>query len=151
MKSVDINGEAVPVREAAKLIKMLCDDAREFAGQFHNMNRSIKFRTNWPDEDVFAASEWKSFVAAVRDMYTARLSDPSTSPEDKDKIFKALILERMVASEQETDNRLQLRPNTQQFVGDPWENRKIVENYGTAPNFRAQLRAGAAKILGSLH
>ena len=76
MKSVEINGEAIPVREAAKLIKMICDDAREFAGVFHGMNRSIKFRTNWPDEDVFAASEWRSFVAAVRTMYTERLADP---------------------------------------------------------------------------
>jgi len=53
----------------------------------------------------------------------------------------------MVADGQETDNRLQLKPDSQQFVGDKYENRKIIDTYGNGQNFRAALKNGVASVL----
>ena len=95
-KFININGENIPVREAASLVDMIRQDAIQFAGVFHDMNRSDKFRVNWPDTYLYAESEWKSFVAAVRLMYTERLADPLAPDAEKRKIHLALVLERMV-------------------------------------------------------
>ena len=146
MKAITINGEQISITEAQKLIKMICTDAKQIAGEFHGMERSAKFRANWPDEDLFAESEWKNFVAAARAMYAHRLGDPATPPAEARKMHLALVLERMVAEGQEKDNRLQLMPDTQQFAGDKYENRKILENYGTRQNFRAALKNGIASL-----
>lgn len=146
-KFIEVNGEQITIPEAAKLIRMLCNDAKQVAGEFHNMNRSAKFRANWPNEYDYADSEWKSFMEATRAMYAERLGDPKTPPADARKIMLALVIERMVAEGKETDNRLQLAPNTQQFVGDKHENKKIVDNYGTRQNFRAALKNGITSVL----
>jgi len=146
VKTVDINGEHIPVSECTAILKMLYNDAKEIAGVFHGMNRSAKFRINWPDETLFAESEWKSFVSAARAMYADRLGDPKTPPADARKMHIALVLQARLAKGQETDNRLQLAPNTLQFEGDKHENKKVAETYGLKPNFRAQLRQGAAKL-----
>ena len=138
--TIEINGEYVTVREAQGLIRMLYNDAKQIAGEFHNMERSEKFRLNWPDEDQFAESEWRNFVQAARALYTQRLADPATAEHDKQRIFKALVLERKIAEGKETDNRLQIMPDSQQFWGDKYENRKILEHFGKAPNLRAYLR-----------
>jgi len=42
MKTIEINGEQISVKEAASLIKMLCNDAKQIAGEFHNMERSTQ-------------------------------------------------------------------------------------------------------------
>ena len=55
----------------------------------------------------------------------------------------ALVLQTKMAENAEADTRLQLAPNTQQFVGDPYENRKIESRWGkpylgwTQPWFQA--------------
>jgi hypothetical protein len=107
------------------------------------MNRSDKFRRNWPNEYVFADANWKTFVQAARAMYAERLGDPLTPPADARKMHLALVLEQMISKGQEKDDRLQLFPNTQQFVGDPWENRKIVDQFGKQSNtFKELLLSG---------
>lgn len=146
-RTIEINGEQISIKEAAGLIKMLCNDAKQIAGEFHNMERSTKFRANWPSEYVFADSEWKSFVVACRAMYAERLGDPKTPPADARKMHLALVLERMVADGQETDNRLQLKPDSQHFIGDRAANRKIIDTYGNGQNFRAALKNGVASVL----
>ena len=57
-----INGEQITKDEAMKLVRMLCNDAKKMAGEFHGMNRSEKFRINWPNEYRFADANWKSFI-----------------------------------------------------------------------------------------
>ncbi len=151
MPAIEINGEAIEAREAAALIRILYNDAKQIAGVYHGTNRSLKFRVNWPNEYDFAESEWKNFIVAARAMYAERLGDPKTPPDEARKMFLALALERMVAQGQqmdgiEPDNRLQLAPNTQQFEGDKRENAKILENFGARPNLRAVLKGGAAKL-----
>jgi len=136
---IEINGEQITQDEAMGLIRMLCEDAKKVAGEYHGMARSAKFRVNWPDEYKFANANWKTFVVAVRQMYAEKLADPKTKPEDARKMHLALVLQTQMAQGQETDNRLQLSPNTQQFVGDKFENKKIIEKFGTTPNLRAKL------------
>jgi hypothetical protein len=142
----DINGEFVSSKDAGDLIKMLYNDAKQVAGIFHGMNRSKKFRRNWPNEYVFAESEWKNFVVATRQMYLDRLKDPKTLPSDAQRMFKALYLERIAGEGQEKDNRLQLAPNTQQFVGDKYENNKISEKFGDESNSFAKLALGSSAL-----
>ena len=104
------------------------------------MNLSAKFRVNWPDEYKFADSEWRNFVEAVHAMYAARLGDPKTSPSDARKMHLALVLWAMVGKvSPNLDNRLQLLPDTLQFEGDAYENKKIAETFGKGPNLRAHL------------
>lgn len=146
--AIEINGEKISAKEARDLLKMLYHDAEQLAGQFHGANRSEKFRANWPDEYEFARSEWKNFVEATRAAYAIQLGDPKTSPADARRMHLAIVLQDMMAKGEEKDNRLQLAPNTQQFEGDRRENRKIAEKFGNAPNLRALLRRGAAKING---
>jgi hypothetical protein len=148
----DINGEFISSKDAGDLIRMLYNDAKQVAGIFHGMNRSKKFRKNWPNEYVFAESEWKTFVAATRQMYVDRLKDPKTLPSDAQRMFKALYLERLASEGQEQDNRLQLAPNTQQFVGDKYENKKISENFGDQSSSFAELALGSTALAdGTVH
>jgi hypothetical protein len=51
----------------------------------------------------------------------------------------ALVLQAQMGQGQEADTRLQLAPGTQQFDGDAFENKKIVEKFGVKPNMRAAL------------
>lgn len=143
-KSIPVNGEDIPVDEVMRLIKMLYNDAYKIAGVYHGMTRSAKFRVNWPDEYKFADANWKTFVDAARRMYAERLGDPKTPPDDARKMHLALVLEHMIAQGQESDTRLQLHPGTQQFEGDPVENKRIVEMFGKKPNLRAALMNSAA-------
>jgi len=144
MDVITINGEMITADEAKKLVCMLYDDARKFAGEFHNMERSAKFRVNWPNEYLFADANYMTFIEPTRMLYAARLGDPKTPPEDARKMHLALVLQAQMAKGQETDNRLQLAPNTQQFEGDRFENKKILDTFGKRPNLRAALMNASA-------
>ena len=148
---IEINGEKIPKSEAMGLVRMLCEDAKQTAGVFHGMNRSAKFRANWPNEYLFADANWKTFVEATRQMYAQRLGDPKTPPDDARKMHLALVLQAMCSQGAETDNRLQLAPNTQQFVGDPWENKKIADKFGKQSNTFLDLLKGSAAPVTRYH
>lgn len=148
--SIDINGEAITKKEAMDILRMFYRDAEELAGQFYDQDRSAKFRLNWPSQDDFVKTERLAFVEAVRSTYAALLGDPKTDPADARRMHLAIVLQERLGQGEEKNNRLQLFPNTQQFVGDRYENRKIIEKFGLRPNLRAALRQGAAKI-NSLH
>jgi hypothetical protein len=138
-----VNGEQIPKSEALGLIRMLCNDAKQIAGEFHNMNRSEKFRRNWPSEYVFADSEWKNFVEAARAMYAERLGDAKTPPAEARKMHLAIVLYTMAEQGAEKSGGLQIMPDSQQFWGDPYENRKIVDQFGKQSNtFKELLLSG---------
>jgi hypothetical protein len=151
MKAIPINGVNLTPKQAGDIVRMLYEDAKQIAGEFHNMERSEKFRINWPNEYDFAESEWKNFIEAARIMYVARLAHPKTPRADAERMSQALILQAMMAKGEEADTRLQIIPNTQQFEGDRRENRLIIDKFGKRPNLRAALRNGAAKINNMLH
>ncbi len=140
-----VNGKEISVRDARKRVKLIYDLARNIAGEFHDMERSEKFRANWPSQDEFVKHEWRTFVQAARLMITTNiLGKQEVSTKDKDEYFEALIIERDISQGQETDARLQLMPNTQQFVGDRHENIKIKEKFGNSTNLRAWLKRSVA-------
>jgi hypothetical protein len=136
-KFIDLGLVQVTPKEAADCVKMLISDAKQIAGEFHGQNRSEKFRANWPDEYKFASTNWKSFVEPMIRQYAELLGRPDVSEQDKHRIYIARLMWEKLGEGKERDNRLQLAPNTQQFVGDAFENRKIKEKFGTHRNFRA--------------
>ena len=131
---IEINGELIDKSEALQCVRMLCEDAKRLAGEFHGMQRSDKFRRNWPDEYVFAEANWKSFVAATRAGYANLMGDPKVKEYDKRRMHIALVLQTYAEQDAEKDTRIQIKPNTQQFVGDPFENKKIVNDFGRQSN-----------------
>ena len=134
MTDIYINSELVPKEEALACVRMLCDDAKQIAGVFHGMNRSAKFRKNWPNEYVFADCNWKSFMEAARTMYAQKMGDPKTKEYDKRRMYIALVLQTMAEQGAEKDTRLQLQPGTQQYEGDKFDNRRIVDKFGPQSN-----------------
>jgi hypothetical protein len=151
MKFIEINGENISSKEAMDLTRMLYHDAREVAGVFYDMNRSEKFRTNWPNQDRFADCNWKTFVEATRQLYAERLGDPNLDPVEGRKMHLALVLQAMMAKGEEADNRLQIAPNSAQFEGDNRENAKIMEKFGPNPNFRAALKNSVTPLFDTVH
>jgi hypothetical protein len=131
---IEVSGQSITKTEALELVRMLCNDAKQIAGEFHNMERSAKFRANWPSEYLFADSQWKNFIEAARAMYAARLGDPKTKPEDARRMHLAIVLYTMAEQGSDKDSRLQIAPDTQQFVGDRYENRKIADKFGRQSN-----------------
>jgi hypothetical protein len=143
-----INGEEICTDEATELVRWLYNEAKQAAGEFHGQDRSEKFRKNWPDEYVFADANWKSFVQEARKRCALRLGDPRTTPEEARRIHLALVIEAEVSKGKEIDPRLQIERNTQQFEGDPFENRKIVDQFGKQSNtFKELLMASASKAV----
>jgi hypothetical protein len=136
---IDLGLVQVTPKEAADCVKMLMNDAKQIAGEFHGQNRSEKFRNNWPDEYKFASANWKSFVEPMLIKYAELLGDPKVSETDKHRIYVARLMWEKLGEGKERDNRLQIMPNSQQFVGDAFENRKIKDNFGTHRNLRAAL------------
>jgi hypothetical protein len=143
------NGAVVPESEVAQALDTFEHDCKEFAGVFHDMERSEKFRLDWPDQDRFVESEWRAFVAATRQLYTEQLGAAGVDEDKKRQIFLAIV--RLAQVEQENarrgiehNNRLQVMRDTQQFFGDKYENRKILEKFGKRPTLRAAFRNATA-------
>ncbi len=143
---IDLGLVQVTPREAKDCVRMMIHDAREFAGQFHGENRSEKFRTNWPDEYKFARMNWKSFIEAVIQTYAALMGMQHVSEADKHRMYVARLMWEKLQDDPaaERDSRLQMFPNTQQFVGDPFENRRISKDFGKHGNFRAAVMNSVA-------
>lgn len=137
-KFIDLGLLQVTPKEAADCVKMLINDAKELAGVYHGKNRSAKFRAGWPDERRFASSNWQTFVQAVIEGYANLLGAPKVSEDDKRRIYIARLMWERMAVGKERDNRLQLRPNSLQFAGDPIENRRIARDFGTHAHSRAR-------------
>lgn len=141
---IDLGLIHVTPKEAADCVKMLISDAKQIAGEFHGQNRSEKFRTNWPDEYKFAASSWKSFVQPMIIQYATLLGRDDVTEADKRRIYVARLMWEKLGQGKEKDNRLQITPNTQQFVGDRYENKRIARDFGTHGNFRAAVMNSVA-------
>jgi hypothetical protein len=143
---LEVNGERIEKQEALDLIRMLMDDAKNIAGEFHGMNRSKKFRRNWPNEYAYAECEWRNFMEAARAMYAERLGDPFTSEYDKRRMFLAIALWNQVENQApEKYGGMQVMPDSQAFEGDKYENRKTVENFGAQSDTFKDLLMGSTK------
>lgn len=137
-RMIDLGLVQVTPKEASSCVRMLIHDAKELAGQFHGLDRSEKFRTNWPDEYKFASAMWKTFVEAVIQSYAMLLGRDHVPEEDKRRMYVArLMWEKLAQASPQRDTRLQLSPGTQQFSGDPFENKRIARDFGSHGNLRA--------------
>jgi hypothetical protein len=69
------------------------------------------------------------FAEHVRQLYTQMLTNPKVEEADKYRMHQALIVQATLgATSQHVP--VQLAPNTQQFVGDKYENKQIAADYG---------------------
>lgn len=155
-QNILIGGEVVGPGEAYELWRStLMHEAMETAGRFYERKRSAKFRANWPSDKEYVAANWKNFFEEARKKLPTKLVNPLISLKDKQKIYIVILLDRAFEAGRkmigvESDTSLQIASNSQQFDGDSRENKKIADRFGDRPNFRARLKAGAAKM-GSLH
>jgi hypothetical protein len=126
-----VNGERIPKSEVIELLRMIMNQAKEIAGVFHGMNRSEKFRADWPDEKVYAEGKWRFFMEAARALYAERLGDPQVPEYDKQRMFRAIALWQQVEdAAPEKFGGMQIMPGSQQFEGDKRENAKITATWG---------------------
>lgn len=147
---MNINGEEINETQVETYRRIFKNDCIKFAGEFHGMNRSKKFRANWPNEYEFADANWKKFVDAVRAIYAQQLANPHLPEDQKETIHRCLVIDAETAAALqrfciEGDSSLQLGPNTQQFIGDKQENTVISNNFGDEahPLRKALLSTGA--------
>lgn len=134
-----VNGEKVSRSDAMKYVRMLCNTAKDIAGDFYEQDRSAKFRANWPIDKVFVECNWRHFIEAARRGYATVLGNEKVPEETKKRIFYAIAIWDQVAQQSPNFEGVQLEPNTQQFEGDKYENRKTIENYGKHSNTFAEL------------
>lgn len=125
--------------------KAIVHEAKEFAGVFYDQDRSALFRTMWPNQDEYVRTKWPHFVAAVRQVWSGMLGQPEVPDNFKEYIFKALISDANADSSMSALDVVQLAPGTQQFHGDPYENRQTASNIGNGGSTHRHLMMSGAK------
>lgn len=72
-----------------QLIRMM---AKEIAGEFYDgYQRSLRFRTENPDQDAFVNEHWPHYVQAAKGALTQLMLQPNTPQHQKDAIEAELI------------------------------------------------------------
>lgn len=123
-------------------------DAKELAGCFYEKNRSDKFRASWPNQMTYVNTKWPHFVQGVREGYAELLGHPGTPEDMKERIYEALLDNATEVHSDSAASPIQIAKNSQQFIGDRYENRKIIEAAGReAASLASRLRSTTAKIL----
>ena len=133
MSGMIVDGQILTNREVRKLLEMFHKHCQEYAGQFYDQCRSVKFRKAWTEVGLregrdaqlcFVDAQWSHFVEHVRTVYVGMLTNEKIKEEDKYRIHQALIVQATLgATSQHVP--VQIAPNTQQFVGDKFENKQI--------------------------
>jgi hypothetical protein len=133
-----VDGERLTKSEVRRLLDMVKKDAQEYAGQFYDKCRSVKFRRAWTEVGLrsgrdaqlcFVDAQWTHFVEHVRSLYADMLTWPQVAEQDKHKIHQALIVQAMLGA-QSQNVPVQLAPGTQQFEGEKFENKHIAQTFG---------------------
>jgi|SRR5579859_980293 len=155
MPNLIVGGEVITAGDAMKLVDTIYERAYDIAGAFYENNRSEKFRSSWPNVYEYADANKKAFVAQARADFSRILADPHGDEKQKRRVYLAMLLERafsegLAALGRESNTRLQVMRETQQFEGESRENRKTIDNFGRQESLRAVLMRGATK-LGRMH
>jgi len=140
-----VNGEQIPIDEVKKLLSMFYNDCKQIAGHFYEMERSPKFRANWPIDTVYVNCNWRNFFQETREFYASLLGNDHVSPYDKHRIFLAIALHDQVEKCSPKFEGVQMFRGTQQFEGDRYENRRITESYGRHSNTFKELLMGGTR------
>lgn len=121
-------------------------EAKEFAGTFYDQDRSALFRSMWPSQDEYVSHKWPHFVAAVKQVWSTMLGDPSVPQSIKDYCYDAIVADSRGASSPNALDVVQLAPGTQQFHGDPFENRQTAKTVANGDDGHKRLMTTAAKF-----
>lgn len=121
-------------------------EAKEFAGVFYDQDRSALFRSMWPSQDEYVQHKWVHFVAPVIKIWSEMLGRPDVPERMKDFMFKAIVANAAQASSPNALDVIQLAPDTQQFRGDPFENRETAKKIGNGGDNHRHLMTTAVKF-----
>lgn len=149
-----VDGQNLSKREVRSLIAMVRKDAEEYAGQFYDQCRSVKFRKAWTEVGLragrdpqlcFVDTQWTHFVEHVRSLYAEMLTSPRVTENDKYRMHQALIVQAMLGAHSQ-EVPIQIAPGTQQFQGEKYENKKIAETFGeqAEPSLLKRLMSSSA-------
>ncbi len=111
-------------------VRSIEDVAREIAGCHFEQSRSKRFRQVWGTsdkaQDRYVSQNWRHFVEPARQFLVQQLSDPAVSELYKERIYQALVADRIVDQAVGMDAGItQISPGTEQFHGDKFVNREI--------------------------
>lgn len=132
-----------------KTHKMIADMARNFAGVFHDKDRSARFRMTWPNQDEYVDAKWPHFVDPARQVMAQMLGDPAVPEAEKAKMHEALIADRFasVMASPAAKDVIQLAPDTSQYRGDRFENRETAKTLADKDgDFQRRLMDTAARF-----
>src|ERR1700688_2067928 len=97
-----VDGQTLTNREVRKLLEMFRKDCQEYAGQFYDQCRSVKFRKAWSEvgfregrdpQLCFVDAQWSHFAEHVRTVYVGMLTSEKVSEEDKYRMHQALVVQ----------------------------------------------------------
>ena len=146
-----VDGEDLTKSEVRRLVKFFDHECKEAAGQFFEQcrkgllgdaGRSEKFRAFWSEigfrcgkdpQICYVETHYQNFAEDVRAGLAGLLARPDVPERDKETIHKALIVQEMLGvMSQHTP--IQLRKDSQQFVGDGYEVKDIASTFGNQPD-----------------
>jgi hypothetical protein len=123
-------------------------DAKEMAGCFYENDRSEVFRTTWPDQMDYVNAKWAHFVEPVRQAYAELLAHPGVPEDQKERMYEALTDQIEATVSDGAHSPLPIFKDSENFVGDRRENRKIIDTIGRGPrSLAAKLRTTTALSL----
>lgn len=142
-----VDGENLSNSQVRRLIEMVNKDAKEIAGQFFDQcrkgllgdgGRAEKFRAFWTEigfrcgrdpQDCYVESQYEHFIEDVREQYCNLLQRPDVKEADKRLMHQAIIVQTMLGIHSQRVP-VQVKRDSQQFVGDRFETKQIAETYG---------------------
>lgn len=153
MSGMVVDGERLSGREVRRLVEMFTKDCQEYAGQFFDQCRSVKFRKAWTEVGLragrdaqlcFVGAQWGHFAEHVRALYADMLTSPKVTEADKYRMHQALIVQAALGAQSQY-TPVQLAPGTQQFEGEKYENKHIAEAFGShaEPSLMAKLMSSS--------
>lgn len=145
-----VDGERLSMHEVKRLIALFDRECKEAAAEFYDRcrkglfgdaGRSEKFRAFWSEiglrcgrdpQECYVASHYTNFAEDVRRALAGLLARADVADRDKQDIHRALIIQQMMGA-QSQHVPTQVSRDSQQFAGDPFENREMAKTYGSHP------------------
>lgn len=87
-----------PTNDARMVHWLVKKTAEELAGEYYEYAASNKkhgdaFYKAFPNQRKFIKKEWRSFIAATKDIMTTIMSNPMTPEGQRQEIYHALVLD----------------------------------------------------------
>lgn len=92
-------------------------------GSVNEVTVAVPFKTAYPDPETFSRGHWPLFIDAARKCLTNMLALPTTSPDDKQHIYEALLVDKFKRDRQGGGALLQQRKP------EPWHADQLLRNF----------------------